>query len=345
MRQEIAERDRPLRRIGLVERAIGIAQDAQLRQLWSVTRDRIVQREAAFIEQRQGGGGSHRLRHRRDSKDRVPLDRQPRRQIPAPHARRLHDPPAPPDQVAAPASSPASTQARRAAPIGSSEVMVPHISMSSSRPPQGRHECGRVVAATQANVAPGRGHDLAVCCSGQGRLDDPASLRRKKGHDHQLQPGSGRALGRDRHPCLVRGTRSGRADEGGPRRPPLDLADRRRHRDGPRHLGDALHRDAGVPSAGAGALRRAHGHRLPPRRHRRVCGGPVRREPEHADRAERRRRQHRHGKRDRRHALHRHGRHAPAGDAPLRQPAGRIVGRARHRHFAGRLDPDVPVSG
>ena len=63
VRQEIAERDRPLRRIRLVQRTIRIAQDAKACELRSLARDWLVQREAAFVEQRQGGRGRQRLRH------------------------------------------------------------------------------------------------------------------------------------------------------------------------------------------------------------------------------------------------------------------------------------------
>ena len=98
MRQEIAERDRPLRRIRLVQRAIRIAQDSKVCELWSKARDWLVQCEAAFVVQHQGGHTRHRLRHRRDSKNRVPLDGQVRHQIPTAHDRRLHDASVPPHQ-------------------------------------------------------------------------------------------------------------------------------------------------------------------------------------------------------------------------------------------------------
>lgn len=51
MRQEIAERDRPLRRIGLVQRTIRITQHAKPRELWSNARDRLVECEATFVVQ------------------------------------------------------------------------------------------------------------------------------------------------------------------------------------------------------------------------------------------------------------------------------------------------------
>ena len=63
VRQEIAERDRPLRRVRLVQRTIRIAQDAKVGELWSMARDRLVQCEAAFVVQHQGGDGRHRLGH------------------------------------------------------------------------------------------------------------------------------------------------------------------------------------------------------------------------------------------------------------------------------------------
>ena len=63
VRQEIAERDRPLRRIRLVQRTIRIAQDAKACELWSMARDWLVQCEAAFVVQHQGGHGRQRLRH------------------------------------------------------------------------------------------------------------------------------------------------------------------------------------------------------------------------------------------------------------------------------------------
>jgi hypothetical protein len=77
--QKIAERDRPLRCIGVAQRTLRIAQDAKACELWSMARDWLVQCEAAFVVQHQGGHGRQRLRHRRDSKNRVPLDGQIRR--------------------------------------------------------------------------------------------------------------------------------------------------------------------------------------------------------------------------------------------------------------------------
>jgi len=61
VRQEIAERNRPRGRIGLVQRTIRMAQDAHLRELRRITRDGLVQREAAFVEQHQRGHGRDRL--------------------------------------------------------------------------------------------------------------------------------------------------------------------------------------------------------------------------------------------------------------------------------------------
>ena len=109
VRQEIAERDRPLRRIRLVQGTIRIAQDAKAFEFRSEARDRLVQGEPAFVVQHQGGDGRQRLRHRRDSKNRprstgVPVTRSLRPTIavcttrPSRHTR-----------VAAPARVPAST--------------------------------------------------------------------------------------------------------------------------------------------------------------------------------------------------------------------------------------------
>jgi hypothetical protein len=61
--QEIAERDRPLRRVRLVQGPVRIAKDAKVGELRSVARDRLLQGEAPFVEQHQGGHGRHRLRH------------------------------------------------------------------------------------------------------------------------------------------------------------------------------------------------------------------------------------------------------------------------------------------
>jgi hypothetical protein len=96
--QQILERDRPKGRIGRVERPLRVAQHPHAGELRRPAADRVVQREAPFVEERQRDDRRDRLGHRRDPEQRIALDRQSGVDV-APAGRgRLHDTPAPPDQ-------------------------------------------------------------------------------------------------------------------------------------------------------------------------------------------------------------------------------------------------------
>jgi hypothetical protein len=81
MRQQIPKRDRALRVVGLIERTLRIAQNTHPRKLRSAARNRLIQFEPPLIEQRQRRDGRHWLRHRRNAKDRIALNRQGGRQV------------------------------------------------------------------------------------------------------------------------------------------------------------------------------------------------------------------------------------------------------------------------
>ena len=92
----------------LIEWSVGIAQDAQPRELGSACDDRVVEREPPLVEHRQSGNRGYRFRERGDAEERVAFDGRPRNEIAASHRRRFHRAIAP-DDTAAPANWPSVT--------------------------------------------------------------------------------------------------------------------------------------------------------------------------------------------------------------------------------------------
>src|SRR6476620_1291188 len=98
MRQQIVEGDRTRGFIGLIEWTSCVAQHAHLRELGCARRDRLVEREASLVEERQRGGRRDRLRHRGDAEDRIALDGQPGHQVSPPDSGDLLNRSLTPDQ-------------------------------------------------------------------------------------------------------------------------------------------------------------------------------------------------------------------------------------------------------
>ena len=73
--EQVLHRDRALGRDGVVERGIGRAQHAAVRQLRQQPLDRLVHREPAVLHQHQRGDRGDRLGHRGDAEDRVAAHR------------------------------------------------------------------------------------------------------------------------------------------------------------------------------------------------------------------------------------------------------------------------------
>jgi hypothetical protein len=75
-RQQVAQRDRPSGRYGVVERSFEAPEHAAAGKLGQQIVDRIVEAKLALLHQDQGGRGRDRLGHRGDAEDRVASHRR-----------------------------------------------------------------------------------------------------------------------------------------------------------------------------------------------------------------------------------------------------------------------------
>jgi hypothetical protein len=75
--EQILDQNRPLRRMGSIQRPGRIVKYPHVGEFRQPAHDRIAQCQFALVDQAHQGGDRHRLTHRRDPKQRVALHRQP----------------------------------------------------------------------------------------------------------------------------------------------------------------------------------------------------------------------------------------------------------------------------
>jgi hypothetical protein len=98
MCHQVLDRDGARCGVRVVQRTVGPTQDAHCAELGQPTRDRVVESELAFLEQREREYDRHWLAHRRDAEDRRALHRQPVVDVAGPGGVGMHDVAAVPDE-------------------------------------------------------------------------------------------------------------------------------------------------------------------------------------------------------------------------------------------------------
>ena len=130
-----------------------------------------------------------------------------------------------------------------------------------------------------------------------------------------------------------------------PGQEPAPLVNRRGFGDGIWYLVHALRWDVGLPPAGPGAVRLAHGFMVVAGCNSRVCRRAFPSQSIQVGSGPGLLGQHPHGRRYRSHALHWHGRHAATRDVPLLSTALHTLCHSRHCHFFCGSVVDVPPAG